>query len=42
MFIYDTSSDCELKIMGYVFRFDCLLYCSMLIILCLLLEMPLK
>ncbi len=42
MFIYDTSSDCELEIMGYGSCFDCLLCYNMLIILCLLLRMLLK
>ena len=42
MFIYDTSSDCELEIMGYGFRFDCLLCCNVLVILCLLSEILLK
>jgi len=42
MFIYDTRNDYELKMMSYGSRFDCLLCCNVLIILCLLLGMLLK
>lgn len=42
MFIYDTSSDCELEIMSYGSCFDCLLCYNVLVILCLLSEILLK